>query len=107
MLAAAGSDGSIRLLGAESSKVVHRIAVDTKGLGPTSVTCLGWVSNIIRNKANWDLSQLKAISRKTGPEGGLDKEEDESSLDLPRDLSLIDIETSLPKLSPLPSIGGS
>ena len=90
----------MRLVGAESSKIVHQF---TTGDQVSGVTCIGWVSNLTRNKASskkeaesWQnfLAEDDILSEKT-------------PLDLPRDLSMIDIETSLPRLSVLPAGGSS
>jgi anaphase-promoting complex subunit 4 len=67
------------------------------------ITCMGWGSNVTdktsstRKSASWDevLAFDSVIS------------EDKIPLDLPRDLSMIDIERSLPKLSLLPAGGTS
>src|ERR1700712_4789904 len=43
LLAIAWSDGSVRLVGAESSKVVHQFSTGSEVSG---VTCVGWSSNV-------------------------------------------------------------
>jgi anaphase-promoting complex subunit 4 len=67
------------------------------------VTCLAWASNSTANKT------LASILAKAGnlwddviAEG---KKKGAQPLDLPRDLASIDIESSMPKLSVLPSGG--
>jgi anaphase-promoting complex subunit 4 len=103
LLAIAWSDGSVRLVGAESTKVVHQFSTgDISG-----VTCMGWASNLTSKKRS-------KIGSKMAPETLEDVlikdgifPENQTPVDLPRDLSLIDIETSLPKLSVLAAGGSS
>ena len=102
LLAIAWSDGSVRLVGAESSKIVHQF---TTGDQVSGVTCMGWASNLMRKTANSVGPQKRAASWEEIFEQ--DAASNKSSLDLPQDLSLIDIETSLPKLSVLHSGGNS
>jgi anaphase-promoting complex subunit 4 len=92
------------MVGAESSKTVHQFSTGDEVSG---ITCVAWVSNSISKKhapagpkkgpESWQnfLGEAIVLSGKTTP------------LDLPRDLSLIDIETSLPKLSVLAAGGSS
>ena len=91
----------MRLVGAESTKIVHQFST---GEGVSGITCMGWGSNVTnktassrKSNASWDevLSSDAVIS------------EDKIPLDLPRDLSIIDIERSLPKLSLLAAGGTS
>lgn len=97
----AWSDGIVRLVGPESSKTVHQIA--TGPHGATGITCLGWISNST-GKRSTELGSVKdgsfwqKIFEETlnGAAAG-------DTLDLPRDLTLINIESSLPKLSVLPA----
>jgi anaphase-promoting complex subunit 4 len=97
----AWSDGIVRLVGAESSKTVHQIAIGPHGA--TGITCLGWVSNST-GKRNTEFGPIKDRSSWQNLfEETLDGTGDGDTLDLPRDLTLIDIESSLPKLSVLPA----
>jgi anaphase-promoting complex subunit 4 len=105
MLAIGWSDGVVRLVGAESSKNVHQIAIGAQE--SASITCLGWVSNSTGKKKAGSGMVKDGSSWKDILEGRLDEQEGGSSLDLPRDLSLIDIESSMPKLSALPTGGTS
>jgi anaphase-promoting complex subunit 4 len=104
LLAIAWSDSSVRLVGAESSKTVHQFSTSDELSG---VTCMGWASN-----------QISTNPGSAGPKNGPDPweallsdetilPESKAHLDLPRDLALIDIETSMPKLSVLPAGGSS
>lgn len=103
LLAVAWSDGSVKLIGAESTKVVHQFSA----AAGSAISCIGWASNFTavednsfgptRKPQTWN--ELLALHGDDGESG--------SGLDLPRDLSQIDIETSLPKLSVLASGGTS
>jgi len=94
----------VRLVGADSSKIVHQFSA---GDDITGVTCIGWASNLTSKKPT-------SVRGKQGPQswGDIfvqddDVSESKATLDLPRDLSLIDIEISMPKLSVLTVGGGS
>ncbi|KAH8815752.1 anaphase-promoting complex, cyclosome, subunit 4-domain-containing protein [Xylogone sp. PMI_703] len=100
ILAIAWSDGVVRLVGVESSKTVHQFATSNQ---ESNITCIGWTSNLTKRSGNgirrsqisWEeiFNHDTISSKKKDP------------LDLPRDLSLIDIEASLPKLSVLTAGG--
>jgi anaphase-promoting complex subunit 4 len=104
LLAIAWSDGSVRLVGAESSKIVHQFTTDDQVSG---VTCMSWVTNLASKR----FSSLVSEKDLGSWEAFLANEElsfkEKLPLNLPRDLSLIDIETSLPKLSVLAAGGSS
>ena len=93
----------VRLISAESTKVVHQLSAGNQDV--SHITCLGWASNRTSRK------NASAIS-KAGPEGWEEFLVADSTInertpfDLPSDLTLIDIETSLPKLSVLAAGGG-
>jgi anaphase-promoting complex subunit 4 len=79
---------------------VHQFFV---GGSVSGITCMGWGSNVTdktssaRKSASWDeVLAFDAVNS-----------EDKTPLDLPRDLSMIDIERSLPKLSLLAAGGTS
>jgi anaphase-promoting complex subunit 4 len=104
LLAIAWGDGSVRLVSAESSKIVHQF---TAGDNVSGVTCLGWATNLTRKSASSMSPDQDFSSWGTFlAEDGIFSDE-KTPLDLPRDLSLIDIETSLPKLSVLAAAGSS
>jgi anaphase-promoting complex subunit 4 len=68
-----------------------------------STVCLGWASNSTLRRTNRAKSShgkdwQSLVNEQTFDEG--------NSLDLPRDLALIDVESSIPKLSVLP-VGGT
>src|SRR5690554_2140468 len=99
LLAIAWSDGTVRLLGAESNKTVHQIVVSEEE--DVGVTCIAWSSYSSGSISLEDIiSKAEGLCKDSGA-----KEKDVEPLDLPRDLASIDIESSLPKLSILPSGG--
>lgn len=102
LLAIAWSDGIVRLVGANSSKTVHEIPISQKNA--STVTCIGWGS-CFTGKPGTDGSdnQEKSWIDAIGQTSVL--REKSTVLNLPRDLSLIDVESSMPQLSVLP-VGG-
>ena len=98
----AWSDGAIRLIGADSSKVVHQV---NTGITEKSICCLGWGFNFTigrqslpEHEASGDQQAIEAILKRWPHADAQD-----GRTDLPRDLTLIDIDSSLPKLGVLPS----
>ncbi|KAL2871873.1 putative anaphase-promoting complex component Cut20/Apc4 [Aspergillus lucknowensis] len=111
LLAVACADASIRIISAYSGKTVHHYtAHEPLGESQTiKATCLGWGVNF---------TDSKAARRQLNEAAGQLTVEDLLSLDvrpskaaallkadLPRELALLDVESSLPKLSTLPSTG--
>ncbi|RKF57000.1 Anaphase-promoting complex subunit 4 [Golovinomyces cichoracearum] len=103
LFATAWSDGSIQLISPESSKIVYQFPND--GYHVSGVTCMGWSSNQIISAASSHLNLPRHIEKYFQNDEYLGQASDLP--DLPRELSLISIETSLPKLSTLPSGGES
>jgi anaphase-promoting complex subunit 4 len=104
LLAIAWSDGSVRLVSAESSKIVHQFTAADQVSG---ITCLGWATNLTsKSTSSRNAGQASGSWGAFLTEDGILSDE-KTSLDLPRDLSLIDIEISLPKLSVLAAAGSS
>ncbi len=99
------SNNSLSLTNAHTGKVVRQI--DCSKYSKTQICCLGWGSNFTEaskvndqvNKLKGELSLDDVISRNPQAKA-LD-----SVLDLPLDLAFLDVEASLPKLSPLSSGG--
>ncbi|KAJ4021673.1 hypothetical protein NW752_004681 [Fusarium irregulare] len=96
-LAVGWSDGFVRLMGLENNKVAHHIKVgDTSG---NKITHIGWASSSIAGKSS------NAVSRAL--ENNLDEDSvlggDGLPLDLPRELTFLEVDTALPKISPLPN----
>ncbi|ETS76021.1 hypothetical protein PFICI_12965 [Pestalotiopsis fici W106-1] len=102
-LAVGWSDGVVRLMGLENSKAVHLISVCQSG--EAKITCIGWTRNRTGKRA--------AVTAKPGTSWeklsleGLSLGEKNNKQDLPRELTFLEVETALPKLSPLPATGGS
>ena len=94
----------MRLVGAESSKIVHQFNTGDEVSG---VTCMGWAANFTRKTLSYESSLKSPESWESFLAEDRILSDDAPSLDLPRDLSLIDIETSLPKLSVLAAGGSS
>lgn len=101
-LAVGWSDGVVRLMGLEGSKAVHLISVCQAG--KAKITCIGWARNRTGRRGPqpakpgtpWETLSLDGLEI-----GGNDKK-----TDLPRELTFLEVETALPKLSPLPASGG-
>jgi anaphase-promoting complex subunit 4 len=89
-------------MGADSSKVVHQV---NTGITEKSICCLGWGVNFTLGRQN--LSECQASSDQQSIDAILKRwpraDAHDGRADLPRDLTLIDIDASLPKLSILPS----
>ncbi|KAH9222829.1 anaphase-promoting complex, cyclosome, subunit 4-domain-containing protein [Leptodontidium sp. 2 PMI_412] len=103
LLAIAWSDGSVRLVSAESSKIVLQFSA---GDNVGGVTCMSWALNLIHRP---NPSSSKGGKESWGSFLATDRDlsDEKAPLDLPQDLSLIDIEISLPKLSVLAAAGNS
>ena len=84
-------------MGLENNKAAHHIKVgDTPG---NKITHIGWASSSIAGKSS------NAVSRAL--ENNLDEDSilggDGLPLDLPRELTFLEVDTALPKISPLPN----
>lgn len=98
-LAAGWTDGVVRLVGLESSKAVHYIPVCEAG--DTKIEFIAWSRNVT-GKRSAGRNPLGALPSQTiAPEGR------KSLLDLPHELTCLEVDTALPKISPLPVSGGS
>jgi anaphase-promoting complex subunit 4 len=106
LIAMAAGDGKIRLYSAYSGKSVHQLNSDAAS--ESKLSCLGWAVNFADNRAthkrlhdsNGELS-LDNLLNPTLQSSGLQY----LTTDLPRELALLDLEASLPKLSILPLTG--
>ncbi|CAD6442860.1 c06f7089-702f-465a-9a30-5ce32c70bb1d [Sclerotinia trifoliorum] len=107
LLAIAWSDGSVRLVGAESTKVVHHFSATSDDQDFSGITCMSWSSNTIGRKVANKTSKLVPNTLKNIFANDSELSTGKGALDLPRDLALLDIEPSLPKLSVLPTGGTS
>ncbi|KAF5862962.1 hypothetical protein ETB97_010894 [Aspergillus alliaceus] len=111
LLAVACADNTIRIISAYSGKTVHHYPA-YQGQGhadrSVSVTCLGWGVNF----TDIEVAQrhLQEAAGQISVEDLLSPDVHPSAAallkaDLPRELALLDIESSLPKLSTLPATG--
>lgn len=108
-MASAWSDGTVRLLDPESNKVAHQILVSEGDGEAPEITCLAWATNstVLADAKCADAG--KTVWQQMLAEEKLELakllKKDEATLDLPRDIALLDVEPSLPKISTLPSGG--
>lgn len=117
LLAVACGDGSIRLISSYSGKTVHHYpagqqegdASSQEGKPPAKITCLGWGVNFTDSKAAQRHLQSAggqlSVEDLLSPDMQPSKAAAYMKADLPRELALLDIESSLPKLSTLPGTG--
>ncbi|KAL4934471.1 putative anaphase-promoting complex component Cut20/Apc4 [Aspergillus undulatus] len=107
LLAVACADSSIRIISAYSGKTAYHYSAGPEG---TKVTCLGWGVNF--TDSNVAQRQITEAAGQLSVEDLLSLDATPSKAaallkaDLPRDLALLDVESSLPRLSTLPSTGG-
>ncbi|KAI1190193.1 anaphase-promoting complex, cyclosome, subunit 4-domain-containing protein [Nemania serpens] len=103
-LAVGWSDGVVRLMGLETSKAVHQMTIGEAG--KSNITSIGWAQNLAgKRPASAAQSSIKTWEQLASQ--GLDLGKKKPAADLPRELTFLEIETALPKLSPLPASGGS
>lgn len=108
-LAVAWDDGTIGLLSVENTKVVHRITVADADTQPTPITCIAWAQNLTGKQ------HFGRHGNRKPQESGLALNELASEdargindlVDLPHALTFLEIDSSLPKISPLPVSGGT
>jgi anaphase-promoting complex subunit 4 len=91
-------------MGLESSKAVHHIRVYEAGAAPAKIGFIGWSRNVTGEAKKRRRMQGKGSGRDILLDG--DRTGD-VALDLPHELTFLEVETALPKLSPLPVSGGS
>ncbi|KAL4970354.1 putative anaphase-promoting complex component Cut20/Apc4 [Aspergillus stella-maris] len=109
LLAVTCADSSIRIISAYSGKTAYHYnaAPQEENL---KVTCLGWGSNFTDSKvAQRQLSEAAgqlSVEDLLALDGSPSKAAALLKADLPRELALLDVESSLPRLSTLPSTGG-
>ncbi|KAI3337047.1 anaphase-promoting complex, cyclosome, subunit 4-domain-containing protein [Xylariaceae sp. AK1471] len=103
-LAVGWSDGIVRLMGLETSKAVHQMTICEAG--KSKITSIGWAQNLAgKRPASAAASSIRTWEQLASQ--GLDLNKKSPAADLPRELTFLEIETALPKLSPLPASGGS
>ncbi|KAI0382736.1 anaphase-promoting complex, cyclosome, subunit 4-domain-containing protein [Hypomontagnella monticulosa] len=102
-LAVGWSDGVVRLMGLETNKAVHQMQICQAG--KSRITCIGWARNNARTRQNATTSSTLAVEDLVPQDLLLDSKK--TAVDLPRELTFLEVETALPKLSPLPASGSS
>ncbi|RAK87373.1 anaphase-promoting complex component Cut20/Apc4 [Aspergillus costaricaensis CBS 115574] len=112
LLSVACADNTIRVISAYSGKTVHHYAAyqsDGESSPPVKVTCLGWGVNFTDSKAAkrhlHDAAGQVNVEDLLSPDNHPSKAAALLKADLPRELALLDVESSLPKLSTLPATG--
>lgn len=106
MLAIACTDNVVRLVSAFSGKTVHQLPILHS---PAKISCLGWAVNFTNSNATQQQLDESAPNVSLDDLLGLNAEVPsllKSQANLPKELTLIDVESSLPKLSTLPATGG-
>jgi anaphase-promoting complex subunit 4 len=96
-LAVGWSDGVVRLMGLETNKPAHHIPV-CKGAN-TDISHIGWATCNVTSKAVMGLPTH--LSKGELPESAAS--EDNLPPNLPQELTFLEVDTALPKLSPLPT----
>jgi len=102
-LAAGWSDGVLRLFGFENAKAAHQIPITEKG--QSKFAYIAWSRNLISRRG--EDASLADSSWTEMLNEDVDSQDRENVLDLPMELTFIEVDTALPKLSPLPVSGGS
>lgn len=96
-LAVGWNDGFVRLMGLETNKAAHHIQVCESP--DVAITHIGWaISSIVDKGVSVASKAIKVSLAKDN--NGLNGEDE---LDLPRELAFLEVDTTLPKISPLPS----
>lgn len=90
----AWTDGFVRLMGLENNKAAHNIKVLEPGQKAT-ITHVAWASNSVGKKRSETESAASTWQSVLGNNSSLP--------DLPRELMFLEVDTALPKISPLPS----
>ncbi|KAI0901529.1 anaphase-promoting complex, cyclosome, subunit 4-domain-containing protein [Annulohypoxylon nitens] len=103
-LAAGWSDGVVRLMGLETNKAVHQMPICEAG--KSRITCIGWGRNNSGKRPD-SASTASSLPVEDVLSTGLFPSGKKPIVDLPRELTFLEVETALPKLSPLPASGGS
>ncbi|KAH7313330.1 anaphase-promoting complex, cyclosome, subunit 4-domain-containing protein [Stachybotrys elegans] len=98
-LAVGWSDGVVRLMGLENNKAAHHIQVCNAA--EAKIIHIGWSSCKITNEPKRPLPKQLAAEAAKGIGSGMGESEDLANL--PRELTFLEVDTALPKISPLPS----
>lgn len=101
-LAVGWSDGYVRLMGLENNKAAHHIRVCGDDTTPPSITHIGWSRNIVGKQQTHFQETTSQPWRKLLSEG-LELPGGAAPQDFPRELTFLEVDSALPKISPLPS----
>jgi anaphase-promoting complex subunit 4 len=91
-------------MGLETSKAVHQMTICEAG--KSKITSIGWAQNLAGKRQDPTVASSIRTWEQLASQG-LDISKKKRAADLPRELTFLEIETALPKLSPLPASGGS
>jgi anaphase-promoting complex subunit 4 len=94
----------LRLVGYENAKAAHQIFVFEKE--QSKFAYIAWSRNRIAKRGRSESSKASASWAQLLDEDTASHDK-EGVLDLPTELTFIEVDTALPKLSPLPVSGGS
>lgn len=95
-LAIGWSDGCVRLMGLETNKTVHQIHVCEPV--EAKITHIGWADiSITRKTSKVNVGKIQSLQ-----EDGV-RDIQAKIRDLPEELAFLEIDTALPKISPLPA----
>ncbi|KOS18588.1 Anaphase-promoting complex subunit 4 [Escovopsis weberi] len=96
-LALGWSDGVVRLMGLENNKAAHSITVSEDS--NAVITHIAWSTSVIT-----DTSRSRLPSQLQGQlSDDWAAEKDKALLNLPQELTFLEVETALPRISPLPA----
>ncbi|KFG80853.1 putative anaphase-promoting complex component Cut20/Apc4 [Metarhizium anisopliae] len=95
-LAVGWSDGVVRLMGLETNKAAHHIPVCR---GTANISHIGWATCNVASKSPGDL----LIQSKDGILTNTTTSDDNLPPNLPQELTFLEVDTALPKISPLPT----
>ncbi|KID89182.1 WD40/YVTN repeat-like-containing domain protein [Metarhizium guizhouense ARSEF 977] len=95
-LAVGWSDGVVRLMGLETNKAAHHIPVCG---GTANISRIGWATCTVASKSPGDL----LIQSKDGILTNTTTSDDNLPPNLPQELTFLEVDTALPKISPLPT----
>ncbi|KAJ2907242.1 hypothetical protein MKZ38_006536 [Zalerion maritima] len=99
-LAIGWDDGFVRLVGLENSKAAHQIMITDED--DVLISHISWAKNHTRKSTKY-----KTWSGAGLLSGDLKPGQITNKPDLPRALTFLEVDTALPKISPLPMDGGS
>ncbi|KAJ0167617.1 Anaphase-promoting complex subunit 4 [Colletotrichum tanaceti] len=101
-LAVGWSDGYVRLMGLENNKAAHHIRVCGDDTTPPNITHIGWSRNVVGKRQTTSQETPSQPWHKLLSEG-LELPGGGAPLDFPRELTFLEVDSALPKISPLPS----